>query len=106
MLWKNIHGMGDFKPPEGHTNFLEFYEKESGHSTKICKVKGCTNGAEMGAHIKKVKLRVNQDNSWYVIPMCKTCNCREDEFELNVDAFPVEIRHVHQPVTKKKPAKK
>jgi hypothetical protein len=107
MLWKNIRGTGDNKPPEGCTNYLEFYEKESGHTTKICKVKGCTNGVEMGAHVKKVKLRSNQDNSWYVIPMCKACNKRDDEFELNVDACPVEIRHVSQPTTaKKKPARK
>jgi hypothetical protein len=101
MKYKNVRITVDDNPPKGYASFLEFHEKNRG-PTKICKVKGCTNEVEVGAHIKKVKLRKNQDPSWYIIPMCKACNQREDEFELNTDAFPVKIRNIKQPTTAKK----
>jgi len=101
MKYKNVRITVDDKPPEGFKSFLEFHEKKRGH-TAICKVKGCTNEVVVGAHVKKVKLRANQDPSWYIIPMCAECDKREDEFELNTDAFPIKIRNIKQPTTTKK----
>jgi hypothetical protein len=106
MRYKNVRVTGDDKPSEEYLSLLDFHEKNRG-ATAICKVKGCTNEAAVGSHVKKVKLRANQDPSWYIIPMCRTCHKREDEFELNTDAFPVKIRHIRQPsATKKKVSKK
>jgi hypothetical protein len=92
LKWKNIAGTANRKPREGYETWLDFHEQNSGKKSKTCKVKGCTNKATIGAHVRKVKLRKNQDRSWYIVPLCKSCNQSKDEFELNVDASPISLR--------------
>jgi hypothetical protein len=90
LKWKNISGTGN-REPKGCDSWLEFYEENSGKLVKDCKVKGCTNKATVGAHVRKVKLRKNQDRSWYIVPLCTSCNQSKEEFELNADADPVPV---------------
>jgi hypothetical protein len=44
-----------------------------------CSVYGCDNVAEVGAHIFATNV---DDKSEYIIPMCKKCNARTDEFTI------------------------
>lgn len=44
-----------------------------------CSVFKCNNSAEVGAHI--IVTNTN-DKSEYIIPMCKKCNARTDEFTI------------------------
>ncbi|MDR2700301.1 MAG: hypothetical protein LBC12_05790 [Nitrososphaerota archaeon] len=92
LKWKNIIGTADRKPKSGYDSWLDFYEQNSGKSSKTCKVKGCTNKATVGAHVRKARLRKNQDRSWYIVPLCHSCTHIEDMFELNADASPVSVR--------------
>lgn len=89
MKWKNINNTSDRRVPSGYNSWLDFYEQKSGKSAKVCKVKDCTSSAADGAHVKKVN---SSDNSWYIVPLCRSHNHDGDEFELNSDADPVRIR--------------
>lgn len=89
MKWKNLNGTADRIVPSGYENWLDFYEQKSGKSAKNCKVKGCSNSADDGAHVKKVN---SSDNSWYIVPLCRSHNHDKEEFELNSDADPAKLR--------------
>lgn len=89
MKWKNVNRTANRNVPDGYESWLDFYEKESGKSAKSCKVKYCTNDATDGAHVKKVD---SIDNSWYIVPLCRSHNHDRAEFELNSDTDPVKLR--------------
>lgn len=38
---------------------------------KECKAYGCTNSAEVGAHVMK---HASVDNKSYIVPFCRACN--------------------------------
>ncbi|WP_405350876.1 hypothetical protein [Fusobacterium animalis] len=42
----------------------------------FCSCTGCFNFAEVGAHVKKI----NDGNEWYIVPLCKECNAKTDNF--------------------------
>lgn len=76
MKWKNIHGTGD---NQASKSWLEIWKERTGHkSTPLCGRKGCGNVATLGGHVKKVD---SSDNSWYLLPLCDSCNKLEDPFE-------------------------
>lgn len=88
MYWKNVNKTANRTVPNGYESWLDFYEQNSGKSARVCKVKGCTSIATDGAHVKKVN---STDNSWYIVPLCRSHNHNGDEFELNSDADPAKL---------------
>ena len=58
-------------------HWLNFSGKEW---PSTCSVYGCQNKPTLGGHI------YNTDSkNEYIVPLCDTCNHREDEFSLKVD---------------------
>ena len=53
------------------------------------KWKNINGTADDGAHVKKVN---SSDNSWYIVPLCRSHNHDGYEFELNSDSDPVSVR--------------
>lgn len=48
---------------------------------KYCCVAGCTGTAEVGAHVYNTSSDVHGE---YIVPTCKGCNARTDEFSLEI----------------------
>lgn len=86
-LVKNLNGTSDSKPKNGYKTWENYWEKETHKKFADCSCKDCKNKAEVGAHVKKVNaypgMFIN-DNHWYIIPLCRACNCKssKDEFEV------------------------
>ena len=76
MLWKNLEGTGDHKASKA---WLDVWKERTGYTgTPPCGRKGCGNTATLGGHVKKVG---STDNSWYLLPLCDSCNKLKDSFE-------------------------
>lgn len=78
LLCKNKNGTSERKCSCGSwkNHWLNFSNQKW---PDTCSVFKCNNSAEVGAHI--IATNVN-DKSEYIIPMCKKCNTRTDEFTI------------------------
>ncbi len=84
--WKNVSDSGKYKWRGG--TWKKYWEKYSHKKWPLqCRMKGCTDCAEDGAHI------FQKNGKQYIIPMCAHFNRgRSDEFfDLNVGTVAVEI---------------
>ena len=78
MKVKNLNVTSDKKcVPCG--GWLKHWENLSEETAGYCQASGCTKEAEVGAHIKKVG---GTDHKHYIVPLCKGCNGKSEEFEL------------------------
>jgi len=75
--FKNLMGTGEKTCK--CSSWLKHWENGNGKTANLCMEKTCTKKAEVGAHVKKVD---SVDNAHYIIPLCKTCNKLDKEFEL------------------------
>jgi hypothetical protein len=75
MLVRNINGTSDSKkcPCEIWLNHWMRYTKKMPSS---CSVPNCENKELVGAHVQKEDA---DDNSWYIIPLCKEHNNQKGE---------------------------
>ena len=76
---KNLNGTSDNKAPAEYSSWLEFWEKKAGKKAGECG--HCTADAEVGAHVQKAD---SSDKSWYIVPLCKTCNKKSSSEEFTV----------------------
>jgi len=75
MRVKNINGTSANTCKCG--SWLDHWKNYSGRSVpSLCSTESCVNGPEVGAHVQK---DVAWDNSWYIVPLCKTCNAMTGE---------------------------
>ena len=58
----------------GSSSWLEHWERKTGRKSGACAA--CSSAAKVGGHVKKV----GHDYSHYIVPLCKACNMRTDEF--------------------------
>lgn len=58
--------------PTGFKSWLEYWEKSVGETAEKCQALGCTELAVDGAHVK----RENEDERWWIVPLCHQCNCQ------------------------------
>lgn len=81
MKVKNLHD-GSRRVPSGYRSWLEYWMREKGVSTTPnCANTECQRRAVHGGHVKKV---ASTDNSWYIVPLCASCNETKDlEFEVD-----------------------
>lgn len=89
MSWtkvKNVNGSGRYSAPNGYSSWLEYWEDKTGKKVSICGASGCNNKDLVGAHVQKAN---STDKSWYVTPLCRSCNGRTDEFDVYWDLVPV-----------------
>lgn len=80
MLVKNVNGSSRFSEPKGYTSWLEYWETQTGLKASECFAKDCySRNYLVGAHVQKV---FSYDKTWYIIPLCSSCNQRTDYFEV------------------------
>lgn len=80
MRVKNLNNTADRTPPSGYTSWKDFFLGRRHFWPSICACYGCSNAAEVGAHVKKVD---NYDNRWHIVPLCRYHNNQFGE-ELDV----------------------
>lgn len=86
---KNVNGSGRFACPADYDSWLDYWEEQSGKTAWRCSAIDChLNGRDnlVGAHVQKV---YGTDKSWYIVPLCRGCNNRTDEFYVDEELVPV-----------------
>lgn len=86
MYVKNVNGSSRFSAPAGYTSWLDYWESESGEQALYCSADRCYGTDLVGAHVQKA---YSDDQSWYIVPLCKSCNQRTDTFNVNATLVPV-----------------
>lgn len=86
MRVKNVNGSGRFSAPVGYRSWLDYWEKKTDSKAIFCSASNCFGGNLVGAHVQKAN---STDNSWYIIPLCSSCNQRIDTFEVSGTLVPV-----------------
>jgi len=75
-------------------SWIEHWKINSGKKVGICSALNCSNEAEVGGHIQK---RNCGDDSWYIIPICKSCNGKlGQEYEVKEGTICVPIGRTNQ----------
>lgn len=62
---------GSRQPTCGCKSWLDHWENNSGRKAGTCSASGCSEKATDGGHVQKVGVN---DDSWYIIPLCRACN--------------------------------
>lgn len=86
---KNVNGSSRFVSPAGYNTWLDYWEAKSGKTASRCSATDCHKIGRwnlVGAHVKKA---TGFDNSWYIVPLCRSCNTRTDEFYVDETLVPV-----------------
>lgn len=86
---KNVNGSSRFKSPAGYDTWLDYWEDKSRKTASRCSATDCHKSGRsnlVGAHVKKVN---SYDQSWYIVPLCRDCNNRTDEFYVDETLVPV-----------------
>lgn len=86
MKVKNVIGSSRFPAPKGYDSWLDYWEKQSHQRVTYCGTAGCLGKDLVGAHVQKAE---SSDKSWYITPLCKSCNQRTDTFEVYTTLVPV-----------------
>ena len=86
MKVKNVVGSSRFPAPQGFSSWLDYWEKKSGQKATFCGASSCWGTNLVGAHVKKAE---GYDQSWYITPLCVSCNQRADTFEVYSTLVPV-----------------
>lgn len=70
-----------------HWKSFSGYYRISPSEEIFCSVIGCRNKATDGGHVKKISSgiarAIPESNNWYIVPLCKQCNQRTDEFDID-----------------------
>lgn len=84
MKVRNVNGTSRFSPKGG--SWLDYWKEQTGESPYYCAANGCYETDLVGAHVQKVN---SIDKCYYIVPLCRSCNQRTDEFEVNKKLVPV-----------------
>ncbi|MGL5683117.1 MAG: hypothetical protein ACRDDZ_08740 [Marinifilaceae bacterium] len=84
---KNVNGTSRFKVPLDYNSWLHYWKSTSRQShVYYCANRGCSNEAEVGAHVKKV---YGNDDHYYIVPLCRVCNASIGNFQVTETLIPV-----------------
>lgn len=87
---KNLNGTSD-RVPSGYESWIHYWKIKTGQKLAGgCAARNCSDmtGTNLeGAHVKKT-VEYN-DDSWYIVPLCPSCNKRTDEFYVTATLVPV-----------------
>lgn len=86
MYVKNVNGSGRYSAPSGYSSWLEYWEDNAGRKVTYCGATGCYGTDLVGAHVQKAD---SNDNKWYIVPLCRSCNQRTDTFYVAYPLVPV-----------------
>lgn len=87
MYVKNVNGSGRYTAPKGYSSWLDYWNDHAGHKAYRCSATDCHHrGNLVGAHVQKA---YSSDNKWYIVPLCSSCNQRNDTFEVDETLVPV-----------------
>lgn len=75
VLVKNVMSSSVMPPPQGHSTFLDYWEKTTGISGSRCAHEICDREATHGA---VATLAFSSDRRRYVFPACETCARRTE----------------------------
>lgn len=76
---KNLNGTTG-RVPANYDSWIDFWESKTNEKAKICSNNDCKISGRnnlLGAHVKTTG---NFDNSWYIVPLCHSCNKIKDDF--------------------------
>lgn len=85
----NASGTSRYDAPAGYSSWLEYWERKSGKTARRCSAIDCHQTGRtdlVGAHVKKVD---GWDNHSYIVPLCRDCNMRTDEFYVDEVLIPL-----------------
>ncbi len=82
MRVKNVDGSSRFPKPAGFDSWLDYWEKQTGRSATNCSANSWCGRDLVGAHVQKVN---STDKCYYIVPLCRSCNQRNDEFEVDTN---------------------
>ncbi|MDR0834324.1 MAG: hypothetical protein LBN93_09115 [Candidatus Symbiothrix sp.] len=72
--------------PSGYGSWIAYWESQKGEAT-YCHRVGCSTTVDLeGAHVQKVSMH---DRSWYIVPLCHTCNEHTDAFDVDINELVV-----------------
>lgn len=71
---RNAQGTSGRRPENGHTSWLAYWEAMAQRNACFCSVIGCTNLATLGAHVTRKIPSLLDDQRYYIVPMCDSCN--------------------------------
>ncbi len=80
---KNLNGTSDLVC-NSCGSWIEHWEHKSKEEPDKCCCLGCDNFAEVGAHVKKSG---SEDMHHYIVPLCKKCNSKTEEFYVEKDTL-------------------
>jgi hypothetical protein len=86
MYVKNVVGSSRFSKPAGYSSWLEYWEDKTGQTANYCSADNCCGTDLVGAHVQKA---YSDDKSWYIVPLCSSCNQRTDIFNVSATLIPV-----------------
>lgn len=81
MKVKNLNGTSDNKVPSGYISWKDWWEKKSGKTFSTCSCSGCSESAKVGGHVQK---NLQSDRSWYIVPLCNSCNVAKKDIVFEV----------------------
>ena len=85
---KNLRGTSD-NPPRNSKTWLEHWKDHAVKHAGYCHASDCHEfGREnlVGAHVIRCD---SPDRTWYIVPLCRGCNQRTDEFMVEGPLVPV-----------------
>ena len=82
----NVNGSGRYTKPSGYSSWLEYWKAQTGQNPSYCSAAGCFRHDLVGAHVQKA---YSSDKTWYIVPLCSSCNQRTDAFDVNATLVPV-----------------
>ena len=68
--------------PKDYNSWIHFWQEKTGYEALICSACDCWGRDIEGAHVQDA---LGFDKSVYIVPLCKACNHRTDEFEVPDD---------------------
>jgi len=77
MRVRNLNGTRDNVCACG--SWIDHWERFSGETALFCAAQGCPNLADVGAHVRKA---AGGDDRWYIIPLCRDCNMRRGDIDI------------------------
>ncbi len=85
---KNLNGTSDpryaLSNSKTGSSWLAIWRSEASSDRSTCCKIGCSNDAEVGAHVIVCDGRT--DNTWYLVPFCKKCNNTNNTSEMFIDS--------------------
>ena len=95
MYIHNVKGSSKIstKPPKPYNSWLSYWEDKANCKLVDNTYYKCPACGEAtlrkdfdGCHVQKA---YSSDQSWYIVPLCSSCNHRTDTFDVNVTLVPV-----------------